>query len=65
MNRATLEAALRDAAEAHGLTFAPDPATHSRCALAAANGFSCREQVERFTRRETRRLADVLARTPT
>ncbi|KXV16781.1 dimethylmenaquinone methyltransferase [Caballeronia megalochromosomata] len=25
--------ALRDAAEAHGLTFAPDPATHSRCTL--------------------------------
>ncbi|MCX4143884.1 MULTISPECIES: FAD-binding and (Fe-S)-binding domain-containing protein [Paraburkholderia] len=24
---------LRDAAEAHGLTFAPDPATHSRCTL--------------------------------
>jgi len=25
--------ALRDAAERHGLTFAPDPATHSRCTL--------------------------------
>jgi FAD/FMN-containing dehydrogenase/Fe-S oxidoreductase len=25
--------ALRDAAEEHGLTFAPDPATHSRCTL--------------------------------
>jgi FAD/FMN-containing dehydrogenase/Fe-S oxidoreductase len=25
--------ALRDAAEKHGLTFAPDPATHSRCTL--------------------------------
>jgi FAD/FMN-containing dehydrogenase/Fe-S oxidoreductase len=25
--------ALRDAAEVHGLTFAPDPATHSRCTL--------------------------------
>ena len=25
--------ALREAAEAHGLTFAPDPATHSRCTL--------------------------------
>jgi FAD/FMN-containing dehydrogenase/Fe-S oxidoreductase len=25
--------ALRDAAETHGLTFAPDPATHSRCTL--------------------------------
>src|SRR6185503_9144679 len=25
--------ALRDAAEGHGLTFAPDPATHSRCTL--------------------------------
>ncbi len=24
---------LRDAAEAHGLTFAPDPATHSRCTI--------------------------------
>ena len=24
---------LRDAAEVHGLTFAPDPATHSRCTL--------------------------------
>jgi hypothetical protein len=24
---------LRDAAEEHGLTFAPDPATHSRCTL--------------------------------
>ena len=24
---------LRAAAEAHGLTFGPDPATHSRCTL--------------------------------
>jgi FAD/FMN-containing dehydrogenase/Fe-S oxidoreductase len=30
--------ALRDAAEAHGLTFAPDPATHSRCTLGGMIG---------------------------
>ncbi len=29
---------LRDAAEAHGLTFAPDPATHSRCTLGGMIG---------------------------
>ena len=29
---------LRDAAEAHGLTFAPDPATHSRCTLGGMVG---------------------------
>jgi FAD/FMN-containing dehydrogenase/Fe-S oxidoreductase len=33
---------LRDAAEAHGLTFAPDPATHSRCTLGGMIGnYSC------------------------
>ena len=30
--------ALRDAAEAHGLTFGPDPATHSRCTLGGMIG---------------------------
>jgi FAD/FMN-containing dehydrogenase/Fe-S oxidoreductase len=30
--------ALRDAAELHGLTFAPDPATHSRCTLGGMIG---------------------------
>ncbi|MCX7892616.1 MAG: FAD-binding protein [Burkholderiales bacterium] len=30
--------ALRDAAQAHGLTFAPDPATHSRCTLGGMIG---------------------------
>ena len=30
--------ALRDAAERHGLTFAPDPATHSRCTLGGMIG---------------------------
>lgn len=30
--------ALRDAAEVHGLTFAPDPATHSRCTLGGMIG---------------------------
>ncbi|HWM45033.1 MAG TPA: FAD-binding and (Fe-S)-binding domain-containing protein [Burkholderiales bacterium] len=30
--------ALRNAAEAHGLTFAPDPATHSRCTLGGMIG---------------------------
>ena len=30
--------ALREAAEAHGLTFAPDPATHSRCTLGGMIG---------------------------
>ena len=30
--------ALREAAEAHGLTFAPDPATHSRCTLGGMVG---------------------------
>jgi len=30
--------ALRDAAEQHGLTFAPDPATHSRCTLGGMIG---------------------------
>jgi FAD/FMN-containing dehydrogenase/Fe-S oxidoreductase len=30
--------ALRDAAAAHGLTFAPDPATHSRCTLGGMIG---------------------------
>ncbi len=30
--------ALRDAAEAHALTFAPDPATHSRCTLGGMIG---------------------------
>ena len=30
--------ALRDAAEAHFLTFAPDPATHSRCTLGGMIG---------------------------
>jgi len=30
--------ALRDAAEAHGLTFAPDPGTHSRCTLGGMIG---------------------------
>ncbi len=30
--------ALRDAAESHGLTFAPDPATHSRCTLGGMIG---------------------------
>jgi FAD/FMN-containing dehydrogenase/Fe-S oxidoreductase len=29
---------LREAAEAHGLTFAPDPATHSRCTLGGMIG---------------------------
>ena len=29
---------LRDAAEVHGLTFAPDPATHSRCTLGGMIG---------------------------
>jgi FAD/FMN-containing dehydrogenase len=29
---------LRNAAEAHGLTFAPDPATHSRCTLGGMIG---------------------------
>src|SRR4030095_16874837 len=29
---------LRDAAEQHGLTFAPDPATHSRCTLGGMIG---------------------------
>lgn len=29
---------LRDAAEAHGLTFGPDPATHSRCTIAGMVG---------------------------
>ena len=29
---------LRDAAEAHGLTFGPDPATHSRCTLGGMVG---------------------------
>ncbi len=29
---------LRDAAEAHGLTFGPDPATHSRCTLGGMIG---------------------------
>jgi FAD/FMN-containing dehydrogenase/Fe-S oxidoreductase len=29
---------LRDAAETHGLTFAPDPATHSRCTLGGMIG---------------------------
>jgi FAD/FMN-containing dehydrogenase/Fe-S oxidoreductase len=29
---------LRDAAEAHGLTFAPDPATHSRCTVGGMIG---------------------------
>ena len=29
---------LREAAEAHGLTFAPDPATHSRCTLGGMVG---------------------------
>src|SRR5688500_15512874 len=29
---------LRDAAELHGLTFAPDPATHSRCTLGGMIG---------------------------
>ena len=30
--------ALREAADAHGLTFAPDPATHSRCTLGGMIG---------------------------
>ena len=30
--------ALRDAAEVHGLTFGPDPATHSRCTLGGMIG---------------------------
>jgi FAD/FMN-containing dehydrogenase/Fe-S oxidoreductase len=30
--------ALREAAEAHGLTFAPDPATHSRCTIGGMIG---------------------------
>ena len=30
--------ALRDAAQAHGLTFGPDPATHSRCTLGGMIG---------------------------
>jgi FAD/FMN-containing dehydrogenase/Fe-S oxidoreductase len=30
--------ALREAAEAHGLTFAPDPATHSRCTVGGMIG---------------------------
>jgi FAD/FMN-containing dehydrogenase/Fe-S oxidoreductase len=30
--------ALREAAEAHGLTFAPDPATHTRCTLGGMIG---------------------------
>src|SRR6185437_5824780 len=29
---------VREAAEAHGLTFAPDPATHSRCTLGGMIG---------------------------
>src|SRR5688572_2339078 len=36
---------LREAAEAHGLTFGPDPATHSRCTLEIGRA-SCRERVE-------------------
>jgi Fe-S oxidoreductase len=54
----TYEASLRIA----GLSLMPKVRGLSRASLVVANGFSCREQIEDLSGRETLHLAEVLAR---